>query len=174
MEQLSRWIPERWRESLAHLRDEVHDIIERWFPGQRSDGGTRNSIVPTRYGELVTEDSSWSPVWRSVSSPTVDVDETDDDVVVTADLPGFDPHDFAVELTGERLVMRGEKKYQSDRTDRGYTYSERHYSSFARALQLPCEVDPDRAQARYKHGVLRIVVPKSEQARAKRVKIRVQ
>ena len=71
-------------------------------------------------------------------------------------------------------MIRGEKKSQSNRTDHGYTYSERRYSSFARALQLPCEVDPDRAQARYKHGVLRVVVPKSERTRAKRVKIHVQ
>ena len=82
MEQLTRWIPERWRESLAHLRDEIHDIVERWFPGRHSGGGSRGSSVPIRYGELVTEDSFWSPMRRSVSIPTVDVDETDDDVVV--------------------------------------------------------------------------------------------
>ena len=98
MEQLSRWIPERWRESLAHLRDEIHDIVERWFPRRPSNGGTRSSNVSTRYGELVTEDSFWSPARHSVSMPTVDVDETDDDVVVAADLPGFDPHDFAISV----------------------------------------------------------------------------
>jgi HSP20 family protein len=174
MEQLTRWIPERWRESLAHLRDEIHDIVERWLPKQHSGGRGQNSNVPTRYGELMTENSVWSPVRHFVRSPMVDVDETDDDVVVTAELPGLDPHDFAVEITGERLVIRGEKKHQTDRTGDGYTYSERRYSSFARALELPCEVDPDKAEAKYKHGVLRVVLPKSERTKAKRVRIHVQ
>jgi HSP20 family molecular chaperone IbpA len=120
MEQLTRWIPERWRESLVHLRDEIHDIVERWFPKQYRDGRTQSSNMPTQYGELVAEDTFWAPARHFVSSPTVDVDETDDDVVVTADLPGLDPDDFAVEITGERLVIRGEKKHQTNRTGHGY------------------------------------------------------
>ena len=174
MEQLTHWIPERWRESLMHLRDEIHDIVERWLPKRHSGGRVQSSSVPNRYGELMIEDTFWSPSRRFVSSPTVDVDETDDDVVVTADLPGLDPDDFAIEITGERLVIQGTKQHQSNRTGHGYTYSERRYSTFARALQLPCEVDPDKAQARYKHGVLRVVLPKSERTKAKRVKIHVQ
>lgn len=174
MEQFTRWIPERWRESLAHLRDEIHDLVEPWLPKRHSGGRTQSSNVPTRYGELVTEDIFWSPARRFVSSPMVDVDEMDDDVVVTANLPGLDPDDFAVELTGEHLVIRGEKKHETNRTGHGYTYRERRYGTFARALQLPCEVDPDKAQARYQHGVLRVVLPKSEHTKAKRVKIHVQ
>lgn len=123
---------------------------------------------------MVTADSSWSPSQLFVSSPTIDVDETTDDVVVTADLPGLAPEDFAVEITGERLVIRGEKKHAVNRTGYGYTYSEQRYGAFVRALHLPCEVDSDKAQANYQHGVLRVVLPKSEGAKAKRVHIDVQ
>jgi HSP20 family protein len=174
MEQLTRWIPERWREPLGHLRDELQNIVERWFPTPHNGGREQRGNIPVRYQELVPEDPFWSPSRHFFSSPTIDIDETDDDVVVTADLPGLEPHDFAVEIVGERLLIRGEKKHQSNRTGHGYTYSERSYGAFARALQFPCEVAPDKARATYKQGVLRITLPKSEHAKATRVKIHVQ
>jgi HSP20 family protein len=174
MEQLTRWIPESWRESLGHLRDELQSIVERWLPTSYNGRREQPGNISVRYQELVPEGPFWSPSRHFFSSSTIDIDETDDDVVVTADLPGLDPHDFAVEVVGERLLIRGEKKHQSDRTGHGYAYSERRYGAFTRALQLPCEVDPDKAQATYKQGVLRVTLPKSEHAKATRVKIQVQ
>ena len=174
MEQLSRWMPANWRTSLAQLRDEIHGIVERWLPGRHNDSSTRNGNVPMRYGEIVEENPFWAPSRFMVSSPRLAVDETDDAVVVTAELPGHDPNDFAVEISAERLVIRGEKQHETHRTGRGYTYSQRRYGAFAQALRLPCEVDPDRAQATYKHGVLRVTMPKTARARARQMKIAIQ
>ena len=174
MEQLTRWIPENWRTSLAQLRDEMHGIVERWLSRRHNDSSPRNGNVPMRYSEVVEESPFWVPSRFMVSSPKLDVDEIDDEVVVTAELPGHDPEDFAVEITAERLVIRGEKQHETQRTGRGYTYSQRRYGAFAQALRLPCEVDPDRAQATYKHGVLRVTMPKTARARARRMKIAIQ
>jgi HSP20 family protein len=174
MEQLTRWIPENWRASLAQLRDEIHGIVERWLPGRRNDTSTHNGNVPVRYSEIVEDSPFWGPSRFMASSPMLDVDETDDEVVVSAELPGHDPKDFAVEITAERLVIRGERRHETSRTGRGYTYSQRQYGAFAQALRLPCEVNPDKAQATYKRGILRVMMPKTARARARRMKIAVQ
>ena len=174
MEQLTRWIPENWRTSLAQLRDEIHSIVERWLPRRHNDSRTRNGNVPMHYDEIVQESAFWAPSQFMINNPRLVVDETDDAVMMTAELPGHDPNDFAVEITAERLVIRGEKQHETHRTGRGYTYSKRQYGAFAQALRLPCEVDPDKAQATYKHGVLRVTMPKTARARARRMKIAIQ
>lgn len=175
MTQLTHWIPERWREALVSLRDDIYAIAERWFPWHHGHDATRNGHVPVRYGEPMDAAQTFGTPSRFLaSSPVIDIDETDDEVVVTAELPGLQPDDFVVEITAKRLVIRGEKKHESRRTDHGYTYRERHYGAFAQALTLPCEVDVDKAEANYQHGVLRMTVPKTERAKARRVRIPVQ
>jgi HSP20 family protein len=175
MTQLSRWIPETWWESLTHLYNDIHAIVERWLP--RRDGAmhTRDSAVTVRHAEPAEERGLYgSSPFVVGRGPHLGIDETDNDVLVTAELPGLDPDDFAIEITGERLVIRGEKKQESTRSGHGYTYSERRYGAFARALQLPCEIDTDNAKATYKQGVLRLTLPKTARAKASRVKVRVQ
>jgi HSP20 family protein len=174
MEQLTRWIPENWRTSLAQLRDEIHSIVERWLPRRHNDSSTRNGNVPMHHGEIVEDSPFWAPSQFMVNNPRLAVDETNDAVLVTAELPGHDPNDFAVEITAERLVIRGGKQHETHRTGRGYTYSKRQYGAFAQALRLPCEIDPNKAQATYKHGVLRVTMPKTAHARARRMKIAIQ
>jgi HSP20 family protein len=175
MAQLPHWIPESWRESLAHLRDEVHEIVERWLPRQDGPVPTRDRAVTVRRVEPAEAHGLYgsSPLFVG-SGPNVEFDESDSDLLVTAELPGLDPDDFTIEISGERLVIRGEKKQEATRSGRGYTYSERRYGAFARTLRLPCEIDPDNAKATYKQGVLRVTLPKTARAKTSRVKVRVQ
>ena len=174
MTQLTHWIPERWRETLADLRDDLYEAVERWLPGRRHDGATRNGNVPVRYRAQQPSDASWTLPRPFDGNTAIDLSETDDEIVVTADLPGLAPDDFTVEVTGERLVIRGEKRQESSRQERGYSYRERRYGAFARAVQLPCEIEVERAKADYKRGVLHITLPKTERAKASRVKIQVK
>jgi HSP20 family protein len=104
-----------------------------------------------------------SPFQTWSFSPRVDVDETDTEVRVTAELPGLAEKDFEVQVTDQTLVLKGEK--QEEREDRASGWHERSYGRFERALPLPCEVDADRASAQFKHGVLRVRLPKSARAR---------
>lgn len=175
MTERTHWIPERWREALANLRDDIYDIAERWLPRSHGTATNANGNVPVRHRKrMAAADSFWSPSRLLASQPSIDLDETHDEVVVTADLPGLQAEDFTVEISGERLMIRGEKKHESHHSDRAYRYRERHYGAFARVLQLPCEVDADKAQANYKRGVLRVTLPKTERAKAKRIHIQAQ
>jgi len=79
--------------------------------------------------------------------------------------------DFSVELSGDRLVLKGEKKANREEKKRDYHYAECSYGSFTRSIPLPCEVDADKASARYARGVLIVTLPKTEAAKARRVKV---
>jgi len=103
--------------------------------------------------------------------PTVDMEEDDSEIRVTAEMPGLEKEDFKVEVLGDRLIIRGEKKAEREKREAGYFYSERSYGSFSRSLQLPAEVEVEKAKAEYKNGVLKLRLPKSETAKAKQIKV---
>ena len=105
-------------------------------------------------------------------NPRVDVEETDDEVRVTAELPGLDHKDFELSLAGDdTLVLQGEKR--AEREDKTHGWHERTYGRFERVLSLPAEVDGDKVSAQFKNGVLTVRLPKSQTARqrAKRIEI---
>ena len=81
--------------------------------------------------------------------------------------------DFSVEVESDRLLLRGEKKDTHESKGKGVYYSECSYGSFMRVVPLPCEVDTDNTKAHYKDGVLRVDLPKSEEAKARRVQVNV-
>src|SRR5919106_242813 len=89
-------LPARWHAAVDQLRDEIHDALERWLPMRRTNG----------YGER----DDWLPSLFATGGPLIEVEETDDDVIVLAEMPGLDRNDFTVEVTERRLVVRGERK----------------------------------------------------------------
>jgi len=117
------------------------------------------------------------PRWRGDEKgeffPSVDVSETKSDVVVNAELPGIDPKDIDLSLSDGHLIIKGEKKQEKEEKDENYHFVERSYGSFVRSVHLPKEVKHDKVSASYKDGVLRIVLPKSEAAKTKEIKIKV-
>ena len=110
----------------------------------------------------------------SVWLPSLDVSETKNDVVVKAELPGMDPKDIEVTLSDGHLMIKGQKKHEKEEKDEDYHFVERSYGSFVRAVHLPKEVKHDKISASYKNGVLKVVLPKSEEAKTKEVKIKVE
>lgn len=100
----------------------------------------------------------WSG-WPAVS-PTMDVTDTDKELVVTAELPGLDEKDFEVTLAGDVLTIRGEKKAESENRNGGAYYVERRFGSFSRSLRLPFAAGDDNVDATYDKGVLTIRIPK--------------
>ena len=100
------------------------------------------------------------------------MNETDKDYVITAELPGLGESDVQVEIDENRvLTIRGEKKAETQGSKGGVAYTERSYGEFVRSVQLPTTVDPDKAQATFKNGVLELHVPKTEQAKPRAVPI---
>jgi len=94
--------------------------------------------------------------------PQIDIDETDKEVRITAELPGLDEKDVSLEIANGVLSISGEKKTESE--DQARRFSERYYGLFERRIQLE-EVDEDKVSAAFKNGVLTITVPKSAEAR---------
>ena len=105
--------------------------------------------------------------------PQLDVHESGNEFVVTADLPGVSGSDIDLQIEGDVLTIRGERSNQQERDERGYHVMERSSGSFQRSLRLPFEPDPERVTAECQHGVLTIHVPKEgQQQRSKRIEVR--
>ncbi|HEC97407.1 MAG TPA: Hsp20/alpha crystallin family protein [Nitrospirae bacterium] len=122
--------------------------------------------------------SSWLPRLRFPEleeiSPVVDIYEEGDDVVVKAELPGIKKDDVDVSLTDNTVTISGEKEKEEKVEKKNYHRLERSYGSFTRTFRLPAEVQSDKAKARFKDGVLEIRIPKTEEARKREKKVKVE
>ena len=143
-------IPWRERRELDTFRKEIDRLFERFL--------------------------SWSPFEGEVAEvswfPSVDVSETGKEVIVQAELPGMDPKEIDVSISGDVLTIKGEKKREEEHKDENYHRIERSYGAFARTIQLPTEVDADKAKAVYKDGVLKLTLPKTKQEATKKIEIK--
>ena len=104
-------------------------------------------------------------------SPSVDIYETENDLVLKADLPDINPNDIEVRVENQTLTIKGERKFEQDSAIRGYHRIERPYGTFVRSFTVPATVDADKVAAEYKNGVLTVKLPKKETARPRQVKI---
>lgn len=103
--------------------------------------------------------------------PTVDVAETKDKLVVKADLPGVDKKDVKVSVSGDLLTIKGEKKKEEEEKDEQHYCVERYYGSFQRVIPLPSNVKSDKVKANFDKGVLKVTLPKVEEAKQKEIDI---
>jgi len=104
--------------------------------------------------------------------PAVDVSEDDDQVVLTAEVPGMDRSDLDVSVDNGVPTIRGEKKEEQKSEKAGWHRVERRYGQFERRVRLPESVDVQKIKASYKDGVLRLEMPKAETARARSIQIK--
>ncbi len=101
----------------------------------------------------------------------LDLEETPDEYIVRAALPGFRPEDVDVSVTGDTLTIRAERQGEEERTGRTYLIRERRAGAVTRAIALPQPVDADRARARFEHGELVLTLPKAEGSKPRRIPI---
>ncbi len=99
--------------------------------------------------------------WNA-SAPAVDINETEKEMVITAEMPGLDEKDFQISVSGDMLTIKGEKKIEHE--DKNGYHRERSYGAFSRSLRLPFEVKNEKIDATYQKGVLMIHVPKPADA----------
>ena len=107
-------------------------------------------------------------------SPAIDVAETKDDIIVTAEVPGLNKDDINISIQENILTLRGEKKQSKEQKDENLHRVERIYGSFQRSFTLPTLVDSTKVNASYKDGVLRIVLPKKEEVKPKEISISIE
>ena len=128
-------------------------------------------LVPRKAESLWPELEDWlqwpSFPWRQ-PLPPVDIEETDDAYIVTAELPGFDKRDLQIELANNVLILRGEKV---EREGRRFLRQERTKSltRFERHLQFGADINPDGVTAEFKHGELIVTLPKVQQKRTRTI-----
>ena len=122
---------------------------------------TIRTLYPTDGEEL--EKGTWAPA--------VDIYETNDSFVVSADLPGLNKDEIQIDLKDNTLTLKGEKKFEEKVSKDNYIRVERAYGSFVRSFTLPQNVDPEKIKAKYKEGILEMTIPKKEEAKPKQIKV---
>jgi HSP20 family protein len=107
-------------------------------------------------------------------SPAVDIYETEDELVLKADVPEVDLKDIDVRVENQTLTLVGERKFEHETNGKGYHRIERSYGQFTRSFSVPPSVDTEKVSAEYKNGVLTVKLPKKEAAKPRQVKIEVK
>jgi HSP20 family protein len=151
-----------WRiKTMAITRfDPFHDFTD--FPD-----GLR--LFRDTVGRMLNEPRSTRP-W----TPAVDVLETENELVLKADVPDVEMKDVSVEIENGTLTLKGERKFENEEKGVGYHRLERSYGSFARYFSVPDTVEADKVKADYKKGVLTVTLPKKELAKPRAIKVEVQ
>ena len=104
--------------------------------------------------------------------PRLDVSETEQEVKVTAELPGMDEKDVTVTLEGDVLTLKGEKKAEAEEKGKNFHRVERTYGSFQRVITLPAEVDATKVTAGFKKGVLTVTLAKSPASQTRKIEVK--
>jgi len=145
MNTLSRWEPVRG----TSLLDQLNRVFDDSFRGSDKESSL----------------TAWAPA--------VDIRETENELVVTADLPGINDKDLDVRVENNMLTIRGERSMEKNVNEDNYLRVERAYGSFSRSFALPNTVNAEAIRADYAHGVLTVRLPKREESKPKQVKINV-
>jgi HSP20 family protein len=150
-------VPDGWRS----FRSEMDRLFDRFsFPSLR---------------RMFEMEPGWRPMSTfSFSAPAIDMSEDDKAYKITAELPGLDAKDVDVSVSGNTLVLKGEKRQEKEEKNKNYFFSERAYGSFQRAFELSTTVDRDKIAADYSKGVLTITLPKTAEAQKQAKKIEVK
>jgi len=145
MSNLTRWEPVR---EMMTLREAMDRLFDDAFtrPLSLRDGG--------------------------LSAPAVDMYQTDDDVVVKAALPGFKSDEVQINVTGDLLTIRGERKSEEEQKEKSWHIREHRWGSFERSISLPTDVVSEKAQADFDNGILTITLPKAEEVKPKTITVK--
>ncbi|MGQ9800421.1 MAG: Hsp20/alpha crystallin family protein [Candidatus Saccharicenans sp.] len=108
---------------------------------------------------------------QSTWSPAVDIYETENELVLTAELPGVEEKDIEIKVEDNTLSLKGERKFEKETREENYHRIERAYGSFYRSFSLPQYVDQDKISAEYENGLLKIHMPKKPEVKPRKVKI---
>ncbi len=104
--------------------------------------------------------------------PDLDLSETEATVIVRCELPGVEPQDVDINVAGDVLTIRGEKRVSEEEQKESFELVEREWGRFSRSVRLPQRVEPEKVEAHYKNGVLKVVLPKAEAAKARKIKVK--
>ena len=145
--ELIRWNPTRDMFSFRHQMNHLFNDVFR--PVVRGDEGL----------------SMWNQY------PTVDIYDSDENIVITAELPGIDKKDIVIDVKDGVLTLKGERSSDNEIKEEKYYCRERTFGKFERVFRLPADVDPEKISADYKDGILKIDIPKPEEKKPKQIAV---
>jgi HSP20 family protein len=147
---LVRWDPFR---DLVSLKERMDRLFEDTFARSRS---IEEGLAP----------GSWSP--------PVDIYETDENIVLQAELPGIERKDITLEVKDDILTLKGDRKFEKEAKQENYHRVERSYGSFQRSFTLPSNIKRDKVEAEFKDGILEVTLLKVEEAKPRQIKVEVK
>ena len=136
-----------WRSPLGQLRREMRDWMSSFLPDNEE-------------------------AWFGAPVPSLDLSETSDAVQVRMDVPGVKAADLDIQINGNLLTIAGKREEEKEDKDRTYHRVERSSGSFSRTVTLPCPVDETKVDAQYKDGTLTVVLPKTPEAKARKIRVK--
>ena len=142
----------------------------RWRP--MSEAVTLRDAMDRLFDEAFTRPWGLTEAGRYSMAPSVDMFETDSDVVIRATLPGLKAEDVEINVTGEMITIKGQSKQQSETKEKAYHIREQRWGAFERSLALPTTVLSDKAKAEFEDGILTITLPKAEEVRPKTITVK--
>ena len=149
-------------------------MLEKWLPSRRS-GSLPRSRDPENMLDIFED--MWTRPFRGFEefsnkfTPSVEVSEKENEILVRAEIPGLDPKDVDLSVENNNLILRGEKKREKKDEKENYVHMECSYGMFNRIIPLRAEVDKDKVSANYKNGVLTVRLPKTSESRSKKISI---
>ena len=146
--------------------------IVRWEPF--SDLMSLREAMDRLFEESVLRPGSRILAPYGASELALDMYETDDELVVTAALSGVKPEDVDITITGDTLQIKGETKSETKVEKANYLRQERRYGAFSRTIALPAPIQADKAEAKFKDGVLTLSIPKAAEAKPKSIKVKTE
>jgi len=127
-----------------------------------------------RLNWLFTDRSSGEPVRRAFWNPSVNVEETNEELRLTAELPGMNIDDIEIEVENNILSLRGEKREEEEKGERKFHVWERCYGAFERSFTLPRTVKADEISAHFRDGILHVTMPKAPEAKSRKISIKAE
>ena len=165
-----------WQQLRENVSRAWDSLVDGWHQLYEQASGAMTRFVPGASKLNPTEKEQHELARRSSGWGVLAAEVSDDSkrVVVRLEVPGLEPEAIDLQVLNNMLVVRGEKRLQREHDDGRYHIVECAYGSFERAIPLPVEVGSEQAKASYKHGVLRVELPKSEQHKRQGIAIKVQ
>jgi HSP20 family protein len=141
--------------------------LTRWEPVREMM--TLREAMDRLFDDAFTRPLSIRDGWSSM--PAIDMYQTDDEIVVKAVLPGMKADEVQINITGDRLTLKGEMKRDEEKKDKAWQIREHRYGQFERSVPLPTQVTADRAKAEFENGILTITLPKAEEVKPKTITV---
>lgn len=164
-----------WQQLRENVSRAWDSLVDGWHQLYERASGAITRFVPGASKLNPTEKEQHELARRSSGWGVLAAEVSDDKkcVIVRLEAPGLEPDEIDIQVVNSMLVVRGEKRLQKEHEDGRYHVVECAYGSFERAIPLPAEIDLNNAKANYKHGVLRVELPKLKEQKSTGIKIQV-